>query len=104
MKKITAILKESQFVDKLFGLREKQINTALTAAKNNIEEQSTQASIEYENLCKMLADKDVNYKHVLNRMIECKDIIYRSESTLEIIYEIEADLNSEVETTNIQKK
>lgn len=104
MKKLTAILKERNFIDKLFNLREKQVKTALTAARNDIEEQETEASITYEKLCKQLGDKEVgSYKEIFNKMIECKDTIRRSQNTLKVIDEIEADLDKEVELETVEE-
>lgn len=97
MKKLTAIMKAQSFTDKLFGLREKQVKTAIAAAKNDIEEQATGAEIEYERLSKMLGDKsERDYKRILNDMIACKDTINKSVETTRILAEIETDLDSEV--------
>lgn len=98
MKKLTAIMKAQNFTDKLFGLRKKQVKTAISAANNDIEEQSTDAAIKYESLMKQLGDKsERNYKDILNEMLRCKDIIKRAAETKRAMDEIEADLNSEVE-------
>lgn len=99
MKKLTAILHECPLADKLFSLREKQIKTALTAARNDIEQQSSEAELEYERLCKRLGDKDVvNYKSIINNMLKQRNIMNRAAETLAEIDAVEADLNSDVET------
>lgn len=102
MKKLTAIMREMNFAEKLFGLREKQVKTALAAARNNIEEQATQAEIEYENLCKKLGDSgECNYKAIINDMIRSKSTIRQAAVTAEILDAIEADLESDVQ---VEKK
>jgi len=104
MKKLTAILRDRNFTDKLFGLREKQIKTALTAARNDIEEQRTKAEIDLEGLYKKLGDKEVtNYKDIFNKMITCKDTISNSKKTLTILDEIEKELDTEVEIEDSAK-
>ncbi len=98
MKKVTAILQGCKLADKLFGLRERQIKTAITAARNDIEEQGTTAQIEYENLCKKLGEKDVSdYRSILNGMIKARNTAIKSAETLQVLADIEADLGSEVE-------
>lgn len=98
MKKLTAILKNCQFADRLFNIREKKICTALDAARNDIEEQKMDAEIEYEKLMNKLGDKaEVNYKSVFNQMIKAKDTIRNADSSLVILDEIQKELNSEVE-------
>jgi len=97
-KKLTAILENCKLVDRLFNLREKQIKTALAAAKNDVEEQATEAEIAYENLCKQLGKKDVDsYKNIINKMIECRETIRQAAETKAVLKEIEDDLNSEVD-------
>ncbi len=97
MKKLEAILRKCDFTDKLLGLREKQVRTSLTAARNDIEEQAAKAEIDYERLCKRLGDKEVsNYKSILNEMIKAKEITLNAKATLEVIKGIEADLDSAV--------
>ena len=97
MKKLQAILKGRSFADMMFGLREKQVKTALTAAKNDIEEQEAEATIKYEELCKNLGDKEVDYKSTFNEMLKCKENIRKSQETRIALKEIEDDLNSDVQ-------
>ena len=96
MKKLEAILKGRKFIDRLFGLREKEIKRNNESAKDNVEKMKVTAEIDYENYCKKLGDEDVNYEAILNEMIECKQTIISANATLEAIAEIEADLASEV--------
>ena len=97
MKKLQAILKGRSFADMMFGLREKQVKTALTAAKNDIEEQEAEATIKYEELCKKLGDKEFDYKSTFNEMLKCKENIRKSQETRIELKEIEDDLNSDVQ-------
>lgn len=97
MKKLQAILKGRIFADMMFELREKQVKTALTVAKNDIEEQEAEATIKYEELCKKLGDKEVDYKSTFNEMLKCKENIRKSQETRIELKEIEDDLNSDVQ-------
>ena len=98
MKKLQAILKGCNFVDQMFSLREKQIKTAYAAAQNDIEEQETEAKIEYEKLCKRFGDREVkDYKKIFNDLIRCKDVMKQAKETRALLDEIEKDLNSEVQ-------
>lgn len=98
MKKLQAILTECKMIDKLFGLREKQIRTALAAARNDIEQQETEAGIEYERYCQELgAEGTPSYRGVLNQMICCKNTIRRAQETRCMLDEIERDLDSDVD-------
>lgn len=97
MKKLEAILKGRNFVDKLFGLREREIKRNLEAAKDSVESQKTKAEIDYESLCKALGEEDIDYKYVINAMIVCKGTIISAEETLKAITSIEEDLNSKIE-------
>ena len=51
MKKLTAILKGCNLVDKLFSLREKEINRKIEGAKDDCERRKAEAEIKYENYC-----------------------------------------------------
>lgn len=97
MKKLTAILKGRKLVDKLFGLREKEIRRKLDAAKDECEEKKVKAQIDYETAMKRLGDESVDYKRTLNDMIQAKQRIIEAEDTLKVIKEIEKDLDSEAE-------
>lgn len=102
MKKITAILQNCQVIDKMFNLREKQVKTAFEASKNDLEEQLTNAEIEYENACKALGENNVNYKGVINAMLRAKAKLNNIKLTIEALAEIEADLNKDVEVSGIE--
>lgn len=98
MKKLQAILKGRSFADMMFELREKQVKTALDAARNDIKEQEIEAKIKYEELCKKFGDREVcDYKEIFNKLIECKDTIRRAKDTMILLDEIEDDLNSDVQ-------
>lgn len=97
MKKIEAIIKGRKFTEKLFGLKKRSINRALDSAKDNFEEQKENAIVEYENLLVKLADDDVDYKFIINRMIEQQQIIVDADNSIELINKIKSDLESEVE-------
>lgn len=97
MNKLTAILKGCKLVDKLFGLREKEIRRKLEAAKDNCEEIKLKAQMKYETAMKRLGEETVNYEQVLNDMIAAKAEIIEAEDTLACILEIEEDLNEDAE-------
>lgn len=96
MKKIDALIKGRKFTEKLLEIKKRSINRALDSAFDDIERQKEQAIIDYENLLVKLADDDVNYKSVINQLIEKKQIIIDSESTVKALEEVRTDLNSEV--------
>ena len=75
MKKIDALIKGRKFTEKLFGIKKRSINRALEAAIDDIERQKEQATLEYEQLLVKFADDNVNYKTVLNQMIDKQQII-----------------------------
>lgn len=104
MKKLKAILEGCSFMDKLFDLREKEIKRALESANDDAEKQMTEAEIKYEELCKRLGEKQVDYNLVINEMLEQKDIIRRAKETVEVVKEIKADLESDVELKEEDKK
>ena len=95
MKKLEAILRGYKLVDKLFGLREKEIRRKIEAAKDECEEKKVKAQMDYETAMNLLGEKDVNYRNVLNSMIQAKQSIIEAQDTLDVIKEIEADLDSE---------
>ena len=97
MKKIDLIVKGKKLTEKLLGLKRKSINRALEAALDNLESQKEQAIIDYENNLVKLADDNVDYKRVINNMISNKQTILDADATIEVIKEIQADLDSEVE-------
>lgn len=96
MKKIDIIIKGRKFTEKLFGLKKKSINRALDSAVDNFEEQKETALLRYENLLVKLADDDVDYKRVINDMIDQQQIITNADSSIELIDKIKSDLDSEV--------
>ena len=104
MKKLEAILKGRQFLDKLFGLREKEIRRKLEAAKDECKEAEINWQISYEEAMQKLGEKDVDYGKVLNDMITAKEGIINAQATLKVINEIEKDLNENVELTEEVKK
>lgn len=97
MKKIDALIKGRKFTEKLFGIKKRSINRALDSATDDVERQKEQATLDYENLLVKLADDDVNYKSIINQMIDKQQIIEDSTATIELISRIKEDLNSEVE-------
>lgn len=97
MKKLTAILQGCKLVDKLFGLREKEIRRKLEAAKDECEEKKVKAQIDYEQAMKRLGEESVDYMRVINAMIQAKQDIHDAEATLKCIKDIEKDLDSEAE-------
>ena len=97
MKKIDAIMKGRKFTEKLFGLKKRNINRALDGAKDNFEEQKENALIDYENLLVKLSEDDVNYKDVINKMIDKQQIIQDATNSIELIDKVKADFYSEVE-------
>lgn len=83
MKKLEAILKGCEFLDKLFGYREKEIRRKLEAAKDQCETVKIQAQIEYEESMNKLGEKDVNYEAVINDVINSiKSIKFYSNSLI----------------------
>lgn len=103
MKKLTAILKGCNLVDKLFSLREKEINRKIEGSKDECERRKAEAEIKYENYCKELGGKDVDYRRIINGMLECKQEIMDADETLKVIAEVEADLQSEAELEEEKK-
>lgn len=97
MKKIDLILKGKKLVEKLFGLRKKQISRVIESAKDNLEKQKVEAELEYENLSNKLGDDDANYEYIINQMIKQKEIIANATETLKAVESIESDLDEEVE-------
>lgn len=97
MKKLTAILNGRKIIDKLLILHEKEIRRKLDAAKDECEEKKVKAQIDYETAMKKLGDESVDYKRVLNDMIQAKQRITEAEDTLKAVIEIEKDLDSEAE-------
>lgn len=96
MKKIEAIIKGRKFTDKLFGLKKRQINRALEAAKDNAERQKEDAAIAYEKLFADMADDDANYQYIISQMLQHKETILSAEETVKAVEAIKADLESEV--------
>ena len=104
MKKLEAILKGRAFLDKLFGLREKEIRRKLEAAKDECEEAKVNWQISYEEAMQKLGEKEVDYGKIINDMITAKEGIMSAEATLKAIKEIEKDLNEEVNVAEEDKK
>lgn len=104
MKKLEAILKGCKFVDKLFGLREKEIRRKLEAAKDECKEAEINWQISYEEAMQKLGEKDVDYGAVLNDMITAKEGIANAKATLKFVCEIEKDLEENVEIAEEDKK
>ena len=104
MKKLEAILKGCKLVDRLFGLREKEIRRKIEAAKDECEEKKVKAQMDYETAMNLLGEKEVNYKCVLNSMIQAKQSIIEAQDTQAVIKEIEADLDSEADIEKEDKE
>lgn len=98
MKKLTAILQGRKFVDKLFGLREKEIRRELEIAKDECDEIEVRAQILYETCMNKLGEEEVCFREVINDMIEAKNQIMQAQETKKVIEEIERDLDGEVKT------
>ena len=103
MKKIKAIIKGRKFTDILFGLKERQINRAIEAAKDNAEKQKEDASIAYEQQFASMAEDDADYQAIISRMLEHKQTILSAEATIKAIDEIKADLESEVPDADVEE-
>lgn len=104
MLKIDAIMKGRKFTEKLFGLKKKNINRALEAARDNFEEQKENATIEYENLLVQLAEDKVDYKDTINRMINQQQIISDAENSIEFIDKVKKDLYTDVDDSEIDEE
>lgn len=104
MKKLEAILRGCKFVEKLFGLREKEIRRKIEAAKDECKEAEINCQISYEKAMEKLGEKDVDYGKVLNDMITAKEGIMSAQATLKVIEEIEKDLNENVDLGEEDKK
>lgn len=104
MKKLEAILRGCKFVEKLFGLREKEIRRKIEAAKDECKEAEINWQISYEKAMEKLGEKDVDYGKVLNDMITAKEGIMSAQATLKVIDEIEKDLNENVDFNEEDKK
>lgn len=104
MKKLKAILSGANFIDRLFDLRERDVKRSLESASDDAERQMTEAEIRYEELCKKLGEKEVNYTTTINQMLEQKDIIRRAKETIEAVKAIKDDLELEVELKEEDKK
>lgn len=104
MNKLEAILRGCKLVDRLFGLREKEIRRKIEAAKDECEEKKVKAQMDYETAMNLLGEKDVNYRNVLNSMIQAKQTIIEAQDTLDVIKEIEADLDSEADMEKEDKE
>lgn len=96
MKRIDAIIKGRKFTDKLFGLKKRQINRAIEAAKDNAEKQKEDASIAYEKLLLRLSEDGADYQCIIGFMLERKQTIMDAQLTLEALDAITADLEAEV--------
>lgn len=103
MKKLTAILKGRNFVDKLFSIREREVKRNIEAAKDSVESEKAKAELEYEKLCYSLAGDNVDYNEVINCMIQCKETISNADATLTAIAAIEEDLKSDVKEEDTDK-
>lgn len=97
-------MKGCKLVDRLFGLREKEIRRKIEAAKDECEEKKVKAQMDYETAMNLLGEKDVNYRNVLNSMIQAKQSIIEAQDTLDVIKEIEADLDSEADMEKEDKE
>ena len=104
MNKLEAILRGCKFVEKLFGLREKEIRRKIEAAKDECKESEINWQISYEKAMEKLGEKDVDYGKVLNDMITAKEGIMSAQATLKVIEEIEKDLDENVEFEPEDKK
>lgn len=103
-KKINAILKGLSFTDKLFSIKEKQIRNNLARANDDVDMQIVEMEERYENLLSKLGEKDVDYKYVINQLVEVKSDMQAAYDTLEYISSITTDLDSEVEVEKEEKK
>ena len=97
MKKIDAIIKGKKFTEKLLGLKKRNIQRELDKAHDNFEEQKEKAQIDYENLLVKLADDNVDYKSVINQMIDKQQILINADESIKVISKIKEDLEAEIE-------
>lgn len=104
MLKIDAIMKGRKFTEKLFGLKKKNINRALEAARDNFDEQKENATVEYENLLVKLAEDKVDYKDTINRMIAQQQIISDAENSMEFIDKVKKDLYTDVDDSEVEEE
>lgn len=99
MKKIDAIIKGRKFTDKLFGLKRKQINRALEAARDNAEKQKEEAAIAYEKAFAEMADEDADYESIIGSLLGYEETMQAADNTIAALDKIVADLDSEVDAT-----
>ncbi len=97
MKKIDILVKGRKLSEKLFGTKKKGIKLALETAKNELEQKKGESESKYEDSLIKLADDNVNYKYLINQMIEHKQTVYNAEETIKLIDSIKEDLNSEID-------
>lgn len=97
MKKIDLIIKGRKLTEKLLGLKRKGINRALDTAIDDLETKKENALVDYENNLLKLTDDKVDYKQVINSMIDNQQIIHDAEAIIEVINKVKEDLESEVE-------
>lgn len=97
MKKIDLITKGRKLTEKLLGIKRKTINRTFDAAIDDLETQKENAMIDYENNLAKLADDNINYKVIINNMIDNQQTIDNADRTVELINKIREDLESEVE-------
>lgn len=97
MTKLEAILNGLASTEKLFELRKKEILRKIEAAKDEQESLKAKAELTSEKVMLALADEEVDYDYVLNKLLEQKQIIIDSNDTLKALNEIEAELKAEIE-------
>ena len=97
MTKLEAILNGLASTEKLVELRKKEILRKIEAAKDEQESLKAKAELTSEKVMLALADEEVDYDYVLNKLLEQKQIIIDSNDTLKALNEIEAELKAEIE-------
>ncbi len=103
MKRIDIIIKGRKLTEKLFGLKRKQINRAIEAARDYAERQHEDATMAYEALFTEMADDSADYQRIISKMIQHKLTIIAAETTIAAIDGIKADLEKEVEEPTEQE-
>lgn len=97
MKKIEVLMKGKKLAERMFCNKKRCIMRAIDSALDDIERQNIKATDEYNKNLIMLADDNVDYKKVINNLIENKQTMMNSEETTKVIQAIKDDLDSEVD-------
>lgn len=100
MKKIDAIINNGKkFTEKLFKIKQRSIYRAIESSKDNLEKQKEEAVLEYENTLVKLCETSEYEEHkaIINMLLKCKETILNADKTIEVLDQIKADLESEID-------